>query len=56
MANAEFDNKHKCYIVDSAGSQSSGGLATMNNADCFLLFPEELTELKKGDWVECIKI
>lgn len=56
MANSRFNAKHGCYEVESAGQQSSGTMSTMSLADCMFLFPEELTVLSKGDWVECIRI
>ena len=56
MAESSFDIEHGYFEVDSAGSQSSGSMSTMSKSDCMYLFPEELTMLSKGDWVECIRI
>ncbi len=56
MAKMNFNFEDKCFEVESAGSQSSGTMSTMNNSNCMFLFPEELKLLNKGEWVECIRI
>lgn len=56
LANSEFDFLNKCFTVKSAGFQSSGSMLTMSNSDCVFIIPEELKELKAGEWVKCIKI
>lgn len=56
LAHSEFDFINKCFTVSSAGSQSSGSMLTMSYSDCVFIIPEDLKELKSGEWVECIKI
>ncbi|MFH1051278.1 MAG: molybdopterin molybdotransferase MoeA [bacterium] len=56
MAKMNFNGEDRCFEIESAGSQSSGTMSTMSNSDCMFLFPEELTLLNKGEWVECIRI
>jgi len=56
MAKSNFDFNNRCFVVESAGSQSSGTMSTMSNSNCMFIFPEELRILDKGEWVECIRI
>ncbi|MDT3740151.1 MAG: molybdopterin molybdotransferase MoeA [Candidatus Kapabacteria bacterium] len=56
MAKSAYDKESNCFTVEIAGSQSSGSMLTMSNSDCMIVLPEELSELKIGEWVECIRI
>jgi molybdopterin molybdotransferase len=56
MAKSYFNHELGCFEVENAGSQSSGSMSTMSQSDCMFLFPENLTVLTIGDWVECIRI
>lgn len=52
----EFDNTGKFFVVQRAGSQSSGNMVGLSNANCLIIFEEEKRVLGKGDFVECIRI
>jgi molybdopterin molybdotransferase len=56
LGTLSFDSFTKHFIVESAGSQSSGTMSTLSNADCMFVFPSELTEMNEGEWVECLMI
>lgn len=56
MAKSAYDKEINCFTAEIAGSQSSGSMITMSNSDCMIVLPEELSELKNGEWVECIRI
>ena len=51
-----FDNNLKKYFVDTAGSQSSGNLAGLSNANCLIVIPEDMINPWTGENVECITI
>ncbi|MBM2814756.1 MAG: Molybdopterin molybdenumtransferase [Ignavibacteria bacterium] len=44
------------YFVRKAGTQSSGNMYTLSQSNCMVMFPEELTEIKSGSIVDCIRI
>ncbi|MDR3667077.1 MAG: molybdopterin molybdotransferase MoeA, partial [Ignavibacteriaceae bacterium] len=52
----KFDAKLKEFTVNVPGSQSSGNLAGLSDANCLIVIPEEMTNPGKGEDVECIMI
>jgi molybdopterin molybdotransferase len=51
-----YDASSKKYYVSVPGSQSSGNLAGLSNANCLIVIPEEMTNPAAGEEVECIII
>lgn len=51
-----YSKERESYIVEKSGLNSSGNIAGMSYANCLIIIPEERTNPKKGEKIECIKI
>jgi molybdopterin molybdotransferase len=53
---SHFDSGFNCFLVESAGNQSSGAMASLSNSNCLIVIPEKKLRLEEGEFVECIRI
>ncbi len=49
-----FDENEKVYIVEDTGSQSSGNISGLSEANCLIILEEIKNRISKGEFVECI--
>ena len=51
-----YNSQNNFYKVNSAGSQSSGNMVGLSNADCLIVIDEDKRIAEIGDFVECIRL
>jgi molybdopterin molybdotransferase len=56
IGNIFYDNDKQKMIVSKFNNQSSGNIYSLNNSNCFIVFPEEKKQIEKGEMVKCIMI
>ncbi len=51
-----FDERKGRYLVEDAGSASSGNMAGLSNANCLIVIEESRINPRSGEMIECIQI
>ncbi|MDA3842990.1 MAG: molybdopterin molybdotransferase MoeA [Candidatus Kapabacteria bacterium] len=51
-----YDSENEKYIVEKSGTNSSGNMLSLSDANCLMLIDEETKNPKTGDKIKCIRI